>query len=164
MEWPWASGPRNTSCGSWGRQATKGEKQSTGGDQQDPAAVREMQIILWFVPALNNCSESLLFVCLTYTDPCSVAAERTAQNKLSPGEELTESTGHETSVLKSRNFKFLCRFGSCKVPDWSIRKEELSLEKSKTHTQTCHESHALLFPHQVIINLFVDSLGEGVIG
>lgn len=78
--------------------------------------------------------EVFLFVCLTYTDPCSVAAVRTAQNELSLGEELAECSGMETPLLKSRNFQFPSRFGSCKVPDWDLgHHEEFSLDKSKTH-------------------------------
>lgn len=129
---------------------------------RDPAALREMQIIPLFVPALNNWSKRLLLICLTYTDLWSVAAVTTAQNKLSLGKELTESTGQETPLLKSRNFKFPSRFGSCKVSDWDQKGGAFPWEKQET--QTWEESHSLLFPHQVIINLFIDSLGEGVIG
>lgn len=101
---------------------------------RDPAALREMQIIPLFVPALNNWSKRLLLICLTYTDLWSVAAVTTAQNKLSLGKELTESTGQETPLLKSRNFKFPSRFGSCKVSDWDQKGGAFPWEKQETHT------------------------------
>lgn len=83
-----------------GEASHKGTKAIHEETYRDTTAVRELQIIPSFVPALNNCSERLLFVCLTYTDLWSVAAARTAQNKLSLGEELTESTGQETPQIQ----------------------------------------------------------------
>lgn len=127
----------------------KGEKQSTGGSlQRHIAAGREIQIIPLFVPALNNYSKSLffsfffslcflwgfLFVCLTCTDLCCMAAVRTAQNELSLGEKLAESSGQEIPLLKSRNFPIPSRFGSCKVSNWDLgHQEEFPLDKIKTH-------------------------------
>lgn len=68
-------------------------------------------------------------------DLYSVAVVRTAQNELSLRDELAGSSGLETPLLKSRNFKFPNRFGSCKVSDWDLgHQEEFSLDKgSKTH-------------------------------
>lgn len=77
-----------------------GKKQSTGGNLQGPSCCEGDVIIPLFVPALNNLSKRLLFVCLTYTDLWSVAAVRTAQNKLSLGNVLTESTGLETPQVQ----------------------------------------------------------------
>lgn len=77
-------------------------------------------------------------------------------------------SGQETPLLKSRNFPFPSRFGSCKVSDWDLaHQEELASVISlwqEQDIQTCKASHALLFPHQVIVDLFIDSLRKGVIG
>lgn len=53
-----------------------------------------------------------------------MAAVKIAQNELSLGEELSESSGQETPLLKSRNFPFPRGFGSCKVSDGDLGHQE----------------------------------------
>lgn len=124
-------GPITPLVDPWGGKQHREKSNPQEGTYRDPASVREMQFFPLFVPALNNCSKRL---CLTSTDPWSVAAVRIAQNKLSLGEELTESTGQATSLLKSRNLKFPSRFGSCKVSDWDQKGEAFPREKQDIHT------------------------------
>lgn len=73
-----------------------------------------------------------MFVCLTYADLWSVVA---AQNKSALGKELTESTGRKLLSSNPGILNFPVDLGAARY-QIGIRKEELSLEKSKTHTQT----------------------------
>lgn len=116
----------------------KGGKQLTGGSlQRHIAAGREIQIILLFVYACNNCSKSLffgaggkgalLFGCLAYADLCLMAAVRTAQNELSLGEELAGSScpvGRKPLSSNLGIFHFPVDLGAAKyqIGIWATRR------------------------------------------